>query len=881
MDLIMFSGKLTYRTTYEDINSAYGGSLELAFSEGNYAFVAQFGKQSPELYACSLIMLGLAEKGLSILSMHSIDTVRSRCYENFATWCIGKENESPKEVEDQESVSEKPLQELTRRLSILRRRGQINVLLVNKELELPEDKQISEFNIVTIGYSSIDDIHIVPGENALSIREKLDLINFTPDFILVFRPEYLLLFEGLQDFSCPKIAFCSDYDLHIYQKYNDYLKFDKLIVYSSIDHFEISKVYKRDTYTHLFSTLLDTRPLESKKRINERSFDVQISGSSFRTFFADKSILLYELTQLEDNYNVCIHNGFFSPTEYIQILENTKLIPTFVRFYGCYPTRGIEALVHGAGVFYPDGGVIEQFLDKDTDGIFPYSSESIRDDIKKAIKELDATEQVMLKEEVYNTIKYENSFYVFLKFCAFISLFKNKQTNINKGDFNRPYSVVGNQWLHGGIGQSLKYNEHIKNFLHIINYDLTLKPSKHSYNSIASTYIYLWQTLDENFTASSKQYRLQLISLAIETLKDGIKAFPEHLVLRFNLARLCYHLGSKDRAREIFSYILDPLIPLQFDYLQDDVWSPLFFYEDHFPYRAYIDKIIVAERDGIIFDGASSVLTSASAYYLAMLCHDECNYEETVFLAKKALQLFDFNTPAKFLLSRVLMQNPVTELSLESRLVGASLFEECVREYSKYLHDGILDYVEVLRQDGRNEQIREALKAWFRFFKRVRVNSEVLPLDRYFLDRLASFKDLLSEELALVVDQLMKFYKDELIENNTILLEEIILKSVYDPGVVEKLIEAINKKRLVIKNGEIYRIMGIVLIRKKNYLSASRYLFRYATYLKDNFDTHNKAITHILCEIGAEILKAVPFLYRFARDLRQYFSRLKFSDFRL
>ncbi len=869
----MFAVTHKYRTTFEELSQYYEGSARAAFEEGNYAYAAHISEEDLAIKAISLIMLGNPEKGLELMRKLPL-TPELMYYRAIGNWFLEKRSELLTDLASLEGV---PLSVAHCSCLNLVRGEKVNVLLLNREFNVKTFTGNSQINLLTMGYSPSDDIRIKLSDNKSSIMARLEECSFHPDLIIVYRPEYMLLPVWFEEFTCPKIAFVTDYDLHVYQKYADFMRFDAFVVYSGIDHYELTKLTGKPVFTHVLSHSISADTSNNNVPANERQFDIHVTGSSFRRFFADKSALLYQLTQLDSELEIRIDDGFVSPSRYKQTLNNTRLVPTFVRFYGCFPTRGVEALVQGASILYQEGGVLESFIPPTYEGIYPFPEYCVvgklQQIVENALEEKTKCDSGTAELDAFNASR---SVPMFLKTCIIISgLIGQKTTTAQPVMHRQDLCVVGIDDLHGGIAKGLTGEEHCRNFERMIEHNLQLPKTPQTLNSSAILSVYWLLHLERGLTWYRTGTKERLLEQAIGLWRKACELFPAHLVIRFNLARTCFHYGDCDNAAILFQEILDIYHEAEIEPLQDDIMSALFFYEDFFPYREYIDTIIRVPGDESMKLELKIIIASASAWYLALDKESRNDFPAAIQYGRRALEIYPENYLAikglTTLLISTLPLNPPENLCRS--LVND--FEKGVSAYVLNLHSGFPEYIDLLINMGSVSSAKSALNAWFCFYSRVRRNGELLQIDLTFINKLMKHKELLPERAEKVFQLVTGFTQTG--ELNGIvdeLAEEVVVVLARQAEMLNLLLYGITNGLVSLNRKESIRIIANRLLlsgrRMKGFSFYFRYILRVFTSKKATFgDKLNE-----LLECVAEILQIHPRMFLAARFARQRLLRI-------
>jgi tetratricopeptide (TPR) repeat protein len=864
-----------YRTTFDDLSKYYGGSANAAFKHGNYAYTAHISDNDPLLKAVSLVMLGNPQKGVELISQLPQNT-ESLLYRSIGNWFLNNLSEA---YTDLELLDVSQLSGAEQQCIDLIKGKTINVLMVNREFDAKKFVKNSQFNILTIGYSSLDDIALTFDDDMSSVTSKLQEHSFVPDVIIAYRPEYQLIPIMIECFSCPKIAFVSDYDLHVYQKYSDFMRFDAFVVYSGVDHYELARLTEKPVFTHILSHSIDMKTNILKVKPRDRQYDLHVTGSSFRRFFADKSIFLYQLTQLDKKLAIRVDDGFISPARYAKTLDNTRIVPTYVRYYGCFPTRGVEALVHGAEVLYQDGGVLESFLTPCSDGIYAYPEQTDTATLQKIVYQIldGSSARKTSTDSNYNVFDASSSVPVFLKFCAIISKhLPYISTGSPQNSFRKDICVVGIDDLHGGIAKGLSGEEHCRNFERMIHYNLSLPNTPQSLNSSAILYTYWLMHIDRGLTWYQIGSKERLLNGAVKIWEHACKLFKTNLVIKFNLARFYFHFGKVNESKPLFVNLVENYTGLLLDPVNDDIMSALFFFEDYFPYREYIDTIIGSKIDENTTETLKNIIISASAFYIALIHEGDNDVASAIKYAKLASQIYPDNHIAAKCLSTLQIKSLPESPSKQLRDEIISNFEKSVLAYPLNLHLCFPEYIDLLIKSGDNEVAKSALESWFLFFSRVRKSGELLPIDTIFVTKLLKHTDLMSDDAKQVFSSVARFLcSGDLLNNEDEFTEEVILALTKQVEVMEKYVKGISCGKITIRRKETYRIIARRLLYSKRHLLSLRFYLLYfirVLFYSKTYSVVDKITESLECI--ADILMLYPRLFLVARLTRQRLLRI-------
>ena len=107
-------------------------------------------------------------------------------------------------------------------------------------------------------------------------------------------------------------------------------------------------------------------------------------------------------------------------------------------------------------------------------------------------------------------------------------------------------------------------------------------------------------------------------SKAVETLEAGVRRFPNDLLLRFNLGRLCYHTGRSERAYEVFGE-LAAATSVQFNPLLDLYGED--FGELNFTFRDYVDHLwrYLVTKEERWLERLSAIVMASAWHYRGLI----------------------------------------------------------------------------------------------------------------------------------------------------------------------------------------------------------------------------------------------------------------------
>jgi len=709
-----------HRTTYDDLQDKYDNPWA-AFHDGNYVYAALHAEGDLALLGSSRILMGDVEFGMAQLSECQTLGADALLARSFAIWCQRGRDAALQSL--MSLLNAYPDFNKGKRFYKMLCKKSLNVLAMAKELNLQTTEE-EGIVVRTMGYSDLDDIAITPGDDVDTIKDHLSLQGFEPDLFVFHHPEYCPSPPGFQELAPYTVAYVTDYDFHLYQKYDELSSYDTLMVYGSVEHFEVSSSFGRSTYTYLLVNYPDSQP--NKVDDGDRIFDILLTGSSFKPVFQEKAKFLALICQLSDNFNIRINTGFESTECYCRLLRNTKLVPTFVRYCGTYPSRGVEAREQGAQVLYLEKGLFDLFPDV---GFIPYRYEKLPETIDARIggKEDTAPSQPFEFRRRMN----DPSGLRFLKYCLFSQIMSvNEQRSTQQWPRGQPLCVVGSLG-HAPICRDGESQMSIDNLRKVAAYNENLPKTLQNLNLTAIAYLYTHQMeLTQRGLAVKSRVSQEALSSAIKHWGYALSVFPHSMVVLINLARTCYHFGQKADAIPLFETLVRKSKDLVLTPLRDDILSSLFFYEEYFPYRAYVDTVtsLACHHDDKKIERAKSIICSAAAFYLADWYVSQNDVERGRVYCDIAVKECDDNHWAWRLKALLLGKRYKEDDFCEAHEIVAACQRACTL-YPPNLHPLVGTYALALLDIGAEDDVRSVLTMWWRYYTRVRENNVLLEIN--------------------------------------------------------------------------------------------------------------------------------------------------------
>lgn len=413
-----------------------------------------------------------------------------------------------------------------------------------------------------------------------------------PDFYACMMVEWHLIPPNLQDLPCPIIGQTGDYDLHIQAVYPWLQLFDEFIVTDHTEWNDVTKLVRVpvSTFPKSFGLSVDLSPIPNLPR----DIDVFVSGTTLHPYHPDKVELYHQVLRIP-NINPCFVNGFMSKQQYYDLLSRSKLCFTHVRHGGATPTRGLEALSMGSVVAVQKDCVLQLFAGEQ-EGVIAYDHDDLTTAIQTVLSrwsEFEAAAQrgAKLIRSEFALPKVASQY---LRFLTFIAAKPREKRHIQPiGNLYQKRSILQKGWLPGG--KSLFGEMRKQNLIRWRNIQLEVsKPSL--FIDMARELVLAYAHENESFNT---RINVSLLNESLEIYREGLKKFPESLVLIFNFIRVALHFGQShdiSEALELATKIVNiPVTEWHID-LMDDVF-PWDVFSQFFDYRRYFDLVTEAIAD--------------------------------------------------------------------------------------------------------------------------------------------------------------------------------------------------------------------------------------------------------------------------------------------
>lgn len=478
-------------------------------------------------------------------------------------------------------------------------------------------RKSSRYDVVNIGFYKDADIMMRPNMTLEEIHILLG--DWVPDYYYCHQVEYMCVPIGLDKAPYPVFGHIGDTDLHWINSKDILNMFDLLTVVGSYDHWQTRKITDRPVvvYPKIYGCPKVKTPLFST-----RPYDILFTGTSKDLYRWDTQVFLKSLTQVSPSFPIV--DGFLSEPYYTFLMGNAKIVPTYVRRWGAFSTRGLEALTMGCCILYQEGGEMGLFFSPE-EGAIPYRPDNLEQkslnilkDWKEKYKQSGKRGAEKTKSE-FSMPRVLEEYFDFLSFLAFSTDIEKAKKTRNKDYLIRtPALIYG--WL-GILGDHPPTHS-----LEMYQYTLNIQTRAVGDIKLNSAHL-------------KSEISLESFRLAIMGCDDLKKDYGSELTWFFNLGRYKFNRFFKNQLSKSFyegkerndlekqSVIAMrmEIIGLFTEALSHKLGSELDVYDytyfpDRFDYRSYFDVLWRNSDQGIISnDGKKKATSIIHAYCFGYL----------------------------------------------------------------------------------------------------------------------------------------------------------------------------------------------------------------------------------------------------------------------
>lgn len=610
-------------------------TAQAAFEQGDYFYAATHAGDNRLLKGSALIMMGHYEGGLPLLER--LEDATASYYRAVALWGYGENREALDHVGWALKMDEATPELISclARLRDLVAGGSIRVLVQARNAAPPSSfgivsamKASIHFEVLSVGYQQSDDIQLTPYEDFAHVLSRLPQ-GWAPTFFHCYQVDSNLMPIGMEQAPCPVIGYVSDYDTRVHTCLYRAKTCDAMVVAGGVDHYEISRGFGLPSVVFPKVVGIHAEAF-SRADPDRKDWDLFSSGTAMTFYQNDKGTLVYRLTQLGDRFRVRIHQGFMESSCYVEQIARAKAVFSFVRRQPVWSSRALEALAGGAVALYQEGGGLELFLGED-EGAVPYREDNIETVIERVVDRWDSTYRAAAlkgRARVLREFDLKVCMDRYLKRLALLA--KDLEASrparqgipleanlryppTSRGSFVVSKSIRKRTWTSAfactvPVLQSVAKDRRGPNYDNICAFSYFMLGHRDS-----DFYSLYWKLIPHQGT---REY----FAKAVAILEEASRRHPRDLLLAFNLGRLCYHTGHRDRAHEVFTRIL-AMPNVQFNPLVDLYGED--FGEMNFSFRAYVDCLMhyLVSKEQRWLDRMAALVIAAVWQYCGLIEH--------------------------------------------------------------------------------------------------------------------------------------------------------------------------------------------------------------------------------------------------------------------
>jgi hypothetical protein len=651
--------------------------IEEWFDNGNYAGVAMKGMPEDWRTWAALGLVGKTNE--AIRGLTDFDDLRARFYLAVALWIGGGDDrEVLRLLESVPTPHARNMMHLISKpeIHVL---GQLPWCRRGAQDLVTGAKSDGKFKVSNISFHKEDLLN----RPYADIREFVDPAE-PPDFYLAAMVEWHAIPPNLQQLQCPILGQTADYDLHI-QAVHPWLQiFDELVVTDHTEWQDVQRLVKVpvSTFPKSFG-IPETFPALSG---GKRHIDVFASGSLLDPFFREKALICHQLLRISD-INPVLIDGFVPEDEYSSLLSQSKICFTHVRHSGAMPTRGIEALAMGCAILVQDDCVLGLYAGEEL-GVLAYDADNIEPTVRKVLDywpEFERRSSVgarFIRQEF--DLRRTSSQY--LRYLTFLAAKPRGQRELRSvGQLKQKRSILRKGWV---IGGAKAYDALRKANLSAWESEISEHATPKAYIDMAREIIL---GVSDRDSLGKPFSRRRLLVRGLEVYREGLRQYPDCLILRFNFIRTMLHFGT-DRDRQEALNFAEATVSES-----EDLWHvspmedvfPWDFYSTFFNYRAYLDAVTRQ------MSGKEPIAEIPIRLILASLHHYLGAYTQNVDHLRRAVELDSQFPYYQFSYATELVRGGCTQdyeeagRVLEQLAARSTLFKEAFQLLSRLDQSGL------------------------------------------------------------------------------------------------------------------------------------------------------------------------------------------------
>jgi hypothetical protein len=593
-----------------------------AFNAGDYCSAALNGDTGRWQHHAARGLLGRHSEAISALA--GFDGREAQFHRAALHWIVGDDDEAAKLLETLD------LQHARNLLRLIRKR-RIDVLAqlpwarggpTNLHEGITYD---DKFRVHTIGFE--DNVRNEPNADIHTFYDR----SAPPDFYLCNMVEWQMIPTNIRELPAPLIGHTSDLDVHIQGIYPWLRVFDELMVCDHVVEYPMLRKLTASpvsTFVRTFSLPFDLQPAPA----GPRNIDTFLSGTIFSSYQPDKALLAKQLLEIPD-IDLVFVSGHMAGDDYFDVLKHSKITPCFCRHTGGMLTRAMEALSMGSIALVHEGSVHTLWAGEE-DGVFTYDQAiGPAPEIRRILADYPRYERGLQKAQTKIREEYEPKAVAsqYFRYCAYLAARpRGKRRDTAEAPY-RKRVAFWRGWVPGN-GDPAVLDSFCKTTSSSIRqaYETSGDPSllNDAARELALTYSNL--TLHPTILVPDRDK----LEHALELYREGIRRFPDRLVLRFNFIRITLHFGTDSQVSEGVALARETVLDKSHDWdvaFLDDVfpydWGSLFF-----DYRSYLDEVIAGLGGEAKKERLVELILASIFHYLARVDGD-------VMLSRRAAEL--------------------------------------------------------------------------------------------------------------------------------------------------------------------------------------------------------------------------------------------------
>ena len=557
-----------------------------------------------------------------------------------------------------------------------------------------------KFNVRNLG-TAAGDVRMRPYASVHEFYEP----SSPPAFYVCSMVEWNDIPIDIGELPCATIGCTSDFDAHIasvapwLRALDVMLTCDHMVEWNAVRAISGQPAY---AYPMMFGAARDLPLLTSRPR----DLDVFMSGTMLSPYQPDKARLVHRLGRIPD-IKLLLLDGHIGFAEYFELLSRAKITPSFCRHPGAMLTRTIEALAMGSITLVPQGSP-HQLWGGEDEGVFVYDERvGPEPEITRILTDYVRYGEGCVRNagRIRDAFRSETVAARFFRFCTVAAA----RPRAARDSARHRFLTHKRQIFIRGPRVELEYAKALcdTNLERFRSLDMQ-EPSPRWPNEMARELILLYGQI--NYYNHPPAGMEHLYRRSLDHLEDGIKRYPDALILHANLVRLLARFGDPEQRRQAL-ILAQKVVDRPAAEWQVDAWDDIYPYDfcgNSLDARDYFDAVVL--RLAGIVDGRErlrDIILAALHYHLAVGSRQVAHARAAVGLDAE----FPFY---RLLLAELLMQEPAPDAVQEVRALLLDLTRDSMVSYRAYVQLRALE-----ERQGKHETADvKALQALFGHLER-------------------------------------------------------------------------------------------------------------------------------------------------------------------